>query len=130
MKEYKFYLDDNNRLNVMPTEVNPNDDLLALSIQKWRAVVEFLRAGKWVDHDGGILTCGLCSKYHRQHDTCRGCPVREATGWPGCVGTPYSQWDIMQRRTNEKPTAAKLHIKLLLAEEELAFLELLKEETR
>ncbi len=130
MKEYKFYLDDDRWLRVTPNEVNPNDDLLALSIQKWEAIVGFLQEGGWVDHDGGMSTCGLCAKYHQQRETCKGCPVREVTGWPGCVGTPYEVWDMIQRRTDTKPTAADLNVKLLVAERELAFLKSLEEEVK
>jgi len=129
MKEYKFYLDDNDRLNVIPNEVDPNDDLLALSIQKWEAIVGFLEEGKWVSHDNGMLTCGLCAKYHNQVNTCAGCPVRKVTGWPGCVGTPYEEWDMLCRM-NTKPTAVALNVKLVIAEGELAFLKSLREESK
>ena len=126
MRKYKFYLNDEDRLLVTPTDVDPGDDLLSLAIQKWGTIVELLEEGKWVSHDNGILTCGLCAKYHAQVDPCNGCPVRDATDWPGCVSTPYSEWEILCRTV--KPTAAALHTKLLLAECELTFLKSLREE--
>ena len=51
------------------------------SIRKWRAIE------RGDGEDLGVTNCDLCRLFHR--DSCRGCPVIEATGYLVCHGTPY-----------------------------------------
>ena len=35
----------------------------------------------------GVAGCALCKEFY--YDRCNGCPVKEKTGFMGCVNTPY-----------------------------------------
>jgi hypothetical protein len=94
------------------------------SIKKWEKIV----AGKGYDH--GTLNCPLCREF--MSDNCDGCPVQEATGEPGCEGTPYDEWNWHfndlpvpvgpDRRVTDETTRA-------LAQAELDFLRSLRGRT-
>lgn len=63
------------------------------SIRKWRAVA---KDGKL---DEGSKDCPLCKLFlatyresRDKNDMCQLCPVKEATGQAGCVGSPYDDW--------------------------------------
>jgi hypothetical protein len=60
------------------------------SIEKWEKIV----AG--TGEELGASNCPLCHEFldHRDRDeqACRGCPVREASGSPGCENTPYETY--------------------------------------
>lgn len=67
-------------------------DLLELSIQKWEFVLEHYDE---IHADGGSNTCALCMRYDPSGfvvPRCGGCPVRKATGQPGCVGSPFMKF--------------------------------------
>jgi hypothetical protein len=55
------------------------------SIKKWDTIVD----GTGVDVGTG--NCPLCLKFFHasRWGICGGCPVKNATGRVGCVGTPY-----------------------------------------
>jgi hypothetical protein len=80
------------------------DTLAALkgSIAKWQAIVD------GTGYDFGIQNCPLCLIFHPAENGkpgCRGCPVREATGRRGCIGTPYEALDKADAE-NDKEAAA------------------------
>lgn len=65
---------------------------LRSSIYKWRRIASGLGV------DAGMDNCALCHIFRLKAHSfssvpCRGCPVRETTGQPGCFGTPYSWWE-------------------------------------
>jgi len=51
------------------------------AIAKWQAIVD----GTGVDK--AFMNCPLCEIFAAPR--CPDCPVQQATGQPGCVGTPY-----------------------------------------
>lgn len=71
------------------------EDCLELSIHKWQLVAEALAEAladsqypylKWCF---GCESCALCWRY--EYDpVCDGCPVKERTGQPSCVKSPYT----------------------------------------
>jgi hypothetical protein len=60
------------------------------SIRKWEAIV----AG--TGEDWGTSNCPLCTEFYAfvgvDGDNCRGCPVRERTGYGLCDGSPYERY--------------------------------------
>lgn len=57
---------------------------LELSIEKWQDIVD----GKGEDQSS--LNCALCETTPIDaEDECNGCIVKETTGEPNCLGTPY-----------------------------------------
>jgi hypothetical protein len=46
------------------------------------------------ERDEGTKNCPLCQLFH--NDRCEGCPIFEKTGFQGCEGTPYEDWDEHQ----------------------------------
>ena len=57
------------------------------SIAKWEAIV----AGTGEDH--GQSNCPLCQTFDKTGlCECNGCPVANATGYPGCSNSPYNAW--------------------------------------
>lgn len=124
MSKFKFTLEEwipgNSRdgyiVRVTPKFTGDEEDPLALSIEKWRFIVEILREQPGTDvMGGGTGTCALCAK-HRDLG-CMGCPVTKTTGHPGCAGSPYQrEWCISGD--------------LAAAQAELEFLQSLKEDER
>jgi len=77
----------------------------------------------------GAGNCGLCTMYW--DDRCKGCPIKERTGYAGCAGTPYSRINntatvISDRVSDKKIVDAKnkrrLDIGLYALEDEIDFL--------
>jgi len=61
------------------------------SIKKWELIV----LGR--KEDTGTNNCPLCAEFYfpvDQRGICGGCPVKEATGKSGCVGSPYTEWTL------------------------------------
>ena len=54
------------------------------SISKWEAII----AGN--AYDLGAENCPLCELF--VEDFCYKCPVRESSGAPGCIYTPWHDW--------------------------------------
>jgi hypothetical protein len=83
------------------------------SIAKWRAIV----AGTGTDL--GTRNCPLCKMFIDKN--CRGCPVRERTGFSRCQATPYGGYvsEVFQRGTGDLLARAA-------ARKELEFLESLR----
>jgi hypothetical protein len=86
------------------------------SIAKWRAIVD--ETGS----DSGPLNCPLCQRFI--DSSCTGCPVSDATGHPGCGGTPYDErWielflsDCLPFRadTLERKAAAQAELDFLIS---------------
>jgi hypothetical protein len=70
------------------------ETLVALhgSIKKWEAIA----AG--TGDSPGAQNCPLCAMFNwvcnrDRPKGCKGCPVQEATGLGGCVGTPYQEYE-------------------------------------
>ena len=59
------------------------------SIAKWYEIE------KGSGQDLGFLNCPLCQLFVK--DCCRGCPVRESTGTPFCIGSPYTAFAELMR---------------------------------
>ena len=55
------------------------------SIKKWQRIVVSTEA-----EDRGTVNCPLCDMFW--YRGCGGCPVRAATGWSLCGGSPYTEW--------------------------------------
>lgn len=62
---------------------------LELSIQKWKDLAK----GKDLDYANDEENCALCEIFS-SYDQCGDCPVKLKTGEYGCVGTPYSRFDL------------------------------------
>ena len=90
---------------------NATREALLGSIEKWKGIV----AG--TEEDLGAINCPLCTMFLTTK-RCRGCPVYEATGWPGCVASPYMDY---MRHARSIPGASER--KQAAAEAELAFLQ-------
>lgn len=91
---------------------------LALSIEKWEMMVEYLEKHPATSHvwTDGAETCALCWKY-LDGDLCYGCPVAEKTGFSGCESSPYYEyWEAHNNKDSLK-----------YAKKELAFLKSLQE---
>lgn len=66
--------------------------LIALrgSIEKWEKIVAGTGEDLLADN------CPLCKLFTDDEDAvvlCNGCPVRDASGFSCCVGTPWQKWD-------------------------------------
>ena len=61
---------------------NATREALLGSIEKWKRIV----AGTGEDY--GAINCPLCTMFLTTK-RCRGCPVCETTGQPGCIKSPY-----------------------------------------
>lgn len=75
------------------------------SIAKWEAIV----AGTGVDK--GPSNCPLCLAFWDNsmgEVSCLGCPVRDATGEDGCVGTPYEKWEDLTECKDQKADTPEL----------------------
>jgi hypothetical protein len=83
------------------------------SIAKWQAIVD----GTGVDR--GADNCPLCKMFISKN--CRGCPVRERTGFGGCGNTPYREYVVHAFARGSGDLLA-----LELARKELEFLESLR----
>lgn len=57
---------------------------LEASIEKWKRNTKIKHT---LEATIGSQDCPLCHMFWRAD--CRGCPVREQTGYDGCSGTPY-----------------------------------------
>jgi hypothetical protein len=73
-------------------------DALIGSIRKWEAIV------RGTGEDDGGKNCQLCRKFYDTSEAgpCIGCPVREKTGFYGCVNTPYEDWVAHQGEAHAK----------------------------
>jgi hypothetical protein len=110
----KFFINDENRLKFTGNFATNRQRALENSIKKWRFIVNYIEAGGYPPHDGGLKTCNLCALYFEKD--CEGCPVNFVDDHVGCDDTPYMQYNDLSPR-KEALTAAK---------EELAFLESLR----
>ncbi len=78
------------------------------SITKWERIV----VGKEVDR--GTDNCPLCRKFFNpdwwkgRNYFCDGCPVRQASGRPNCLGTPYTKWSKAIQSESRKLTGVTL----------------------
>jgi hypothetical protein len=54
------------------------------SIAKWEGIAAGTIGDKGTDN------CPLCQEFYRHG--CRGCPIRENTGYSECTGSPYEEW--------------------------------------
>ncbi len=64
-------------------------EALQASIRKW---AKYTAASEVPELGPG--SCPLCLMFHesyggRRDDSCKGCPVRDASGLSGCINTPY-----------------------------------------
>ena len=74
-----------------------------LSIKKWNLIHQLCCQGQLIEN-GGMQTCGLCSLYFYGHeDECEDCPILKA-GHPGCVDTPYKEYESAVKQRNLKRT--------------------------
>jgi hypothetical protein len=74
------------------------------SIKKWEAIV----AG--TGEDKGADSCPLCNEFiATQQGFCAGCPVRSATGKPGCLDTPYMSWYEAHGEKNRLIGSKRIH---------------------
>ena len=74
-------------------------ELLDLSIEKWRAIIEFLEEGEEVTNIGRN-SCPLCKKYNILFSQrCSDCPIGRDTSQSGCKGTPYQNYEFDARDT-------------------------------
>ena len=71
------------------------------SIRKWELIVE----GK--GEDKGSDNCPLCGLFIT--NGCEGCPVRETTDLPGCLGTPYQEWGIAHIEAGRYAFPKRIH---------------------
>lgn len=89
---------------------NKTLEALKGSIRKWEMIV----AGTGKDYC--TRNCPLCRLFNNEetetYDECDGCPVREFTGTPLCIGTPYEAWN--RSRTNANAAAELEFLKSLL----------------
>lgn len=81
--------------------IQPDEDPLELSIQKWECVVENLP--KYRVLDGGCKTCGLCQGY----DDCDECPVED------CESSPYRDYYNARGDRDGMLEAAKAEVEFL-----------------
>ena len=69
------------------------------SVRKWRKIV------KGTGEDDGVGNCPLCKLYYdfsiQITSECKGCPIRNDTGIPGCNGTPYGDYTIAEYESIE-----------------------------
>lgn len=74
--------------------LQPNEDALKLSIQKWYAIVDHLQGRIRVDEDGGYATCALCQRHNSSADrpACADCPIAAHVGRGGCDNEEYHVW--------------------------------------
>ncbi len=79
-------------------------DACEVVLYKWEA----LSAMEWI-RDGGRNSCAFCQMFNMRHmddfNVCRGCPVFDFTGQPGCEGTPYEEIEYSGDRTKDNHTA-------------------------
>ena len=83
------------------------------SIEKWKRIV----AG--IGEDYGAINCPLCTMFLTTK-RCRGCPVCETTGQPGCIKSPYVDYMRYQYSNPRYTYTERLQA---AAEAELAFLQ-------
>jgi hypothetical protein len=95
-----------------------NHEGLAISIFKWRRIVEEIRDCSNLYRDGDVSTCGLCLLYNHggRDSACLDCPIYKETGEVFCMNTPY--YDYPRAYEEDDFVGA-----LAAAEGELAFLE-------
>lgn len=60
------------------------DELIDMSIQKWRDIV----AGEGTDL--GTKNCALCMRFYKKW--CSGCPISVKTGMGQCLNTPHEEY--------------------------------------
>jgi hypothetical protein len=90
-------------------------EAIELSIEKWEFIAE-----NGPVQCGGTSTCGLCMLFI--DDECKDCPVTKR-GKSYCRNTPYQRYELEMERTRPDQDEA-----IRAAEEEIEFLESLKEE--
>jgi hypothetical protein len=77
----------------------PRNDIEAkrISVAKWEIICDMLKnpPGRLFTPDdiidGCTSTCGFCMLHIE--DDCVGCPIFAMTGYNGCSGTPYEDWE-------------------------------------
>lgn len=63
---------------------------LEQSIAKWKRNTELKSCGNTPIHAESCPLCNIfCTEWHSFDNACDGCPVREATGYRLCHGTPW-----------------------------------------
>ena len=83
--------------------------LIRASIDHWARLAEL---DPMEDEWCGGKDCPLCIEF--SSIDCKGCPIRNATGSYGCIGSPYSV--AANALWNVKPVA-EMHVPLKLREE-------------
>ena len=102
---------------------------LISSIKKWKDIAYL--DGK----DYGKDNCPLCLIYSNDFligKRCGNCPIAIYVGKTGCFGTPYEIWESHQRKYHFPllPRKARCGICKSIAEDEIKFLNFLKNRTR
>lgn len=87
------------------------------SIRKWEKIVDGSGADK------GSKNCPLCQLYNTGSSECEGCPVRDATGLPFCIGSPYVENWALPSRGSWPPVYANTPALKVAARKELKFLQ-------
>lgn len=71
------------------------DQALQASIDKWALIEHIHSLGIGKINEGGINSCGLCSKFCHEadwNDDCKNCLVKKHTELTMCKGTPYIKY--------------------------------------
>lgn len=95
---------------------------LEASIRHWKENLKEATEGFSGDVDTSRRSCALCDRFF--DFACEGCPIRERTGQPFCLGTPYPLACEKLDRLDRGPYSLEE-----LIEDEIEFLESLREET-
>lgn len=94
-------------------------------------------AEEWKDAKLGPSNCALCRIFRKRncddYGFCRGCPVAEKTGLPGCNGTPYidlvkAHHEWMDAGTGEEAAFARKAFREAEVQEVLFLLRLLEDQ--
>jgi hypothetical protein len=72
----------------------------------------------------------LCRLFYNQSDRCHGCPVRDATGYNGCAGTPYYEAELRHELAWGSSSPEVLQEWHKAADKMIAFLENLIPQTK
>lgn len=117
MSEFESITWMDNTLTIHPKDWPDSYDPLAMSIKKWKFILDVLVKNKHVTSllDGSTNTCALCHKYYSP--TCQGCPVYLKTGQIHCLGSPYASMEH----------AREYETIVTLVKKEIEFLESLQE---
>ena len=95
-------------------------EALECSIMKWEMIVKVLESDSFIFplKDGGTITCALCHMFNGRASSlrnyCKGCPIREHTGFNECIKTPYNDYyNAMDNKDALK--AAKEEVEFLIS---------------